>query len=95
MTGLVGILLLLLWTATDHKAAANNFNLLWALPTHLIAAIFFIKNPGWLKQYFLIAFLICALTLIFWFILPQKLNYTLIPLVGALCIRGFVQYRLR
>ena len=94
-TGLVGILLLLLWIATDHKAAANNFNLLWALPTHLFAVIAFIKKPAWLKRYFLIVFLICALTLIFWFILPQKLNYTLIPFVMALCIRGFTQYRLR
>lgn len=94
-TGLVGILLLLLWIATDHKAAANNFNLLWALPTHLFAVISFIKKPAWLKRYFLIVFLICALTLIFWFILPQKLNYTLIPFVMALCIRGFTQYRLR
>lgn len=95
ITGLVGILLLLLWTATDHKAAANNFNLLWALPTHLLAVLAFIKKPAWLKLYFLIAFLICALTLILWFILPQKLNFYLIPLVVALCIRSLTQYRLR
>src|SRR5260221_5142128 len=37
--GLIGILLFLLWTMTDHKAAANNFNLMWALPTHAIVAI--------------------------------------------------------
>lgn len=95
ITGLVGVLLLLLWTATDHKAAANNFNLLWALPTHIFAVIALIKKPAWLKRYFLVVFLLCALTLIFWFVLPQKLNYTLIPLVVALCIRGFTQFRLR
>jgi hypothetical protein len=95
IVGLAGVMLLLMWVATDHKASANNFNLLWALPTHLIAVIAFIKKPTWLKRYFLIAFLICALTLIFWFILPQKLNYTLIPLVLALCVRTFTQYRLR
>ncbi|HWA35387.1 MAG TPA: DUF4105 domain-containing protein, partial [Cyclobacteriaceae bacterium] len=35
VVGLIGILLLILWTATDHAAAAKNFNLLWALPTHV------------------------------------------------------------
>lgn len=95
LVGLVGILLFLLWVATDHKAAANNFNLLWALPTHLIAVIAFYKSPKWLKQYFLIIAVICALTLILWLVLPQKLNYFLIPLVIALCLRAVAQYRLR
>src|SRR5690606_6024575 len=40
-TGLIGILLLLLWFATDHTATANNYNLLWAFPISilLIAAV--------------------------------------------------------
>ncbi len=92
--GLVGILLFLLWVATDHKAAANNFNLLWALPTHLIAVIAFYKSPKWLKRYFLITAVIAALTLILWPVLPQKLNYSLVPLVMALCLRALTQYRL-
>ncbi|HYG03367.1 MAG TPA: DUF4105 domain-containing protein, partial [Chryseosolibacter sp.] len=47
--GSVGLLLLLLWVATDHRAAAKNFNLLWAIPTHLIASVAFIRQPQWLK----------------------------------------------
>jgi hypothetical protein len=95
VTGAVGLLLFILWIATDHKAAANNFNLLWALPTHLIAVIAFLKNPKWLKKYFLVTAVIAALTLVLWPILPQQLNYFLVPFVVALLVRAFLQYRLR
>lgn len=93
--GLIGVLLFLLWVATDHKAAANNFNLLWALPTHIAAVIAFYKSPIWLKKYFLITAVIAAVTLILWPVLPQKLNYFLVPLLLALCTRSLTQFRLR
>jgi len=95
VTGAVGLLLFTLWVATDHKAAANNFNLLWALPTNLVAAFAFYKNPEWLKKYFLIVAAIAALTLALWPILPQQLNFFLVPLVVALFVRAWLQYRLR
>lgn len=95
ITGVIGLLLLLLWIATDHQAAANNFNLLWALPTHMVAVIAFYKNPKWLKGYFLATAAIAALTLALWAILPQNLNYLLIPFVITLMIRAITQYRLR
>ena len=52
ITGLLGILLLLLWFFTDHKAAANNLNILWALPTNFVAAIVLRKNARWLRPLF-------------------------------------------
>jgi hypothetical protein len=94
-TGAVGLLLFLLWIATDHKAAANNFNLLWALPTHLIAVIAFYKKPAWLKKYFLATAIVAAFTLILWPVLPQQLNYFLVPFVVALLVRALMQYLLR
>ncbi len=93
--GFLGICLLLLWVATSHQAAAKNFNLIWALPTHLVAVIAFTRKPGWLEKYFLLVVILCALLLISWPFLPQKLNYSLIPLVLALGIRSFTQFRLR
>lgn len=36
ITGLLGILILTMWYATDHHTCANNYNLLWALPTNLL-----------------------------------------------------------
>src|SRR5690606_30520131 len=64
--GVLGIVLLLLWTATNHQAAARNLNLLWALPTHLIAAIAFVRQPRWLKPYFLVVAVLSGLLLITW-----------------------------
>ena len=93
--GLVGLLFLLLWTATDHKAAAKNFNLLWALPTHLVAVVAFIRQPQWLRKYFLIVAVLTGLLLISWFFLPQKMNTNLIPLVLAILARATAQYLVR
>ena len=95
IVGLIGILLTVLWFFTDHKAAANNLNILWALPTHLVAVIAFIKKPSWLKSYFLISAVIGILLLASWAFLPQLLHYSLIPVVITLATRSFAQYKLR
>ena len=95
IVGLVGILLFILWTATDHAAAAQNFNLLWALPTHVVAFLIYRKKSGpFLKKYFLFASVLTVVLLATWFILPQQLNNYLIPFVMALLCRMFVNYRL-
>lgn len=95
LLGVLGWLLFLLWVATDHQAAAKNFNLLWALPTHLIAVIAFARQPRWLEKYFLAVALLSLVLLLTWGFLPQKLNYTLIPLVMAIMIRAFTQFYIR
>jgi hypothetical protein len=95
VVGVVGLLLLFLWVATDHHAAANNLNILWALPTHLIAVIALIKQPKWLDKYFLVTAIIGCMLLITWPVLPQKLHYSLVPIVLALTLRAFTQFRLR
>ena len=95
IVGFLGLCLLLLWTVTSHHAAARNFNLLWALPTHLIVVIAFARQPAWLKKYFLIVSIAMGLLLVVWVFLPQDLHYSLIPLVIALGIRAYVQYRIR
>jgi hypothetical protein len=93
--GTIGLLLCFLWFLTDHKASANNLNTLWALPTHLIAVIAFIKQPKWLDKYFITTAIIGSVLLISWPLLPQKLNYALVPIVLSLTVRAFTQYRLR
>jgi hypothetical protein len=88
--GLLGWLLLLLWTATDHHAAAKNFNLLWALPTHLLVFGLLAKKPkAFIKKYFGVVTIICSLLLLTWAFLPQQLNLFLIPFVAAILIRSF------
>jgi hypothetical protein len=95
VVGAVGLLLCFLWFATDHKASGNNLNTLWALPTHLIAVIALIKQPRWLNKYFLATAILGCLLLIGWPLLPQKLNYALVPIVFAITLRAFTRYRLR
>lgn len=96
VVGWVGVLLLLLWTATDHQAAAKNFNLLWAFPLHAVAGILLLKKSPQprLAKYFLGIALLLTATLIFWFFLPQQLNVFLIPIVISLIIRSWVNSKL-
>lgn len=93
--GAVGLLLFFLWFFTDHQAAAINFNLLWALPTHLIIAFALFRNRTWLSSYFLVTAVITLLTLLCWPVLPQALNLFLIPLVVAIFLRSLLNYQLR
>jgi len=95
LAGLIGVVLLLLWFFTDHKASANNLNILWAIPTHIVAVVAFARQPRWLTYYFLVT-AIAQLALIGgWFFLPQQLNPALIPLAVALMIRAYIQFALR
>ncbi|MBK5277909.1 MAG: hypothetical protein JJE09_03490, partial [Bacteroidia bacterium] len=96
VVGLVGLLLLLLWIATDHKAAANNFNLLWAFPAHAVVLFWFWKSnkPQWFVTYFKVTSLVLFALLTFWALLPQDLNVFLIPLVILLLIRSWIINRL-
>lgn len=91
IAGWLGLLLFILWVATDHKAAANNFNLLWAFPLHAAIGpmIFRKKYPGFVKKYFFTTGIVLTATLLLWAFLPQQLNVFLIPVVAALAIRAF------
>ncbi len=93
--GLLGLVFTLLWTATNHQAAAQNFNLMWALPTHLVAVVAFLRQPAWLRKYFLVVLIITGLLLLSWPLLPQKLHYALVPFVVAIGLRAYAQYRIR
>lgn len=96
LTGLIGLLLFVLWLFTDHHDAARNFNLLWAFPFHLIASIMFFskRSKNLLSRYFLFCAIILLCTLVFWWALPQELNVYLIPVVIGLGIRCVVNWKL-
>lgn len=90
-TGLLGLILIFMWTATDHAMCRNNLNLLWALPTHFIISFFANSKKRWVKKYFIITTVLLLLVLLAWFFLPQKMNNGLIPLVLLLIYRGGVK----
>ncbi len=96
VVGLAGVLLVLLWTATDHQAAAKNLNLLWAVPFHVVAAVllFSPRFYTFVAGYFMITGILSWFTLLLWFFLPQELNVFLIPFNIVLGIRGYTISRL-
>jgi hypothetical protein len=95
-TGLLGILLLLFWVATDHEATHANLNLIWALPTHLFFAVaVWVRRWNHLvtKYAFGAAGLLILFLLANWF-LPQSFHPAIYPLVAAMTLR-LVIYRVR
>ncbi|MFM7853322.1 MAG: DUF4105 domain-containing protein [Flammeovirgaceae bacterium] len=93
--GLIGMLLLFLWAFTDHHDAAQNFNLLWAFPIHLIGAFLLLykKQHHRAKLYFLFSTVLTTLLAGCWFILPQQLNSFLLPLVFIILMRSILLWQ--
>ncbi|MCS6929090.1 MAG: DUF4105 domain-containing protein [Saprospiraceae bacterium] len=88
--GLAGLILSLLWFATDHASTKNNWNLLWALPTHLL---FFwrIKRTELTETYFTAVGALALLTLILWGFLPQNLPEAALPIVVLVVVKGLAR----
>lgn len=85
--GLLGLLITLLWFATDHGATVGNLNMLWASPLFLV----YISTIGnaekqwhkWLR----IILIAGNSIMIFGFLLPQSFNLCFYPLVVASLVR--------
>ncbi len=96
-TGTVGWFLLFLWFGTVH-ISWQNYNLIWALPTHFII-IFLInkeKYRRFVRQYFRVTSIIYGLLILTWSFLPQMLHLALVPWVLLLLLRGlYIVYDLR
>jgi hypothetical protein len=93
LLGLLGVLLVFMWTGTDHAMCKKNFNLLWALPTHLIIPVMIFSKKEWVRKYSAITFYLTLLLLLAWFFLPQQLNIALLPIAGIVLVRSF--YRMK
>ena len=89
LAGVAGFILIYMWTGTDHVVTQNNYNLLWALPTHLVAAFVAHQNKNWVKTYFKATAVITLLVLLLWALLPQNLNEALIPLLLLILFRSW------
>ncbi|GAB4092645.1 Lnb N-terminal periplasmic domain-containing protein [Flaviaesturariibacter terrae] len=90
LAGIVGVVLLFMWFGTDHTVCRNNWNLLWALPTHLLAAPFLRSERRWLHWYLLATIVINAALLLGWIFLPQQLNIGFLPVVLLLLMRAWL-----
>jgi Domain of unknown function (DUF4105) len=91
-TGALGIILIFMWFATDHSMTKNNFNLLWAWPTHAVMAFFVNSRKQWARNYFRFTLFGLIAVLASWFFLPQQMNNALIPIVLLLMYRSAKKY---
>ncbi|RYG69798.1 DUF4105 domain-containing protein [archaeon] len=89
-TGAVGVLLLFMWLGTNHQLCANNWNLLWALPTHLLAAPFLRRDSRLMHWYLGASIALLSALLIGWIFLPQQLNTGFLPIVLLLLLRAWL-----
>lgn len=85
--GAAGLLIAFLWFGTDHSSTKTNFNLLWALPTHLL--IFWRSRAGGrVRQYLTIAGALALLTLLLWNVIPQEMPVAAMPIALLVAVKG-------
>ena len=89
LTGCIGVLLLLLWFATDHQTTAYNYNLLWACALNILFIPSVCKpklNNRGLSYLKFLLLLFCLMGL-HWMTGVQSFAIGLIPLLIALGVR--------
>jgi hypothetical protein len=87
--GAMGIVIMFMWFGTEHAMCKNNFNLLWALPTHLPVAFMLFNKKNRMNIYFRFIFFYTVAILLAWFFLPQQFNTAFLFVVGIVLIRSF------
>lgn len=88
-TGIIGLVVLLLWFATAHTATYKNLNFLWAFAPNLIMAFYMLQaNIARFVVYYLIGLLLLlAVMIVVWVLKIQVFNMALIPLLFFLVVR--------
>jgi hypothetical protein len=88
-TGVVGVLLLLLWFATDHQATAYNYNLLWAFALNILFIPSISKSKLNNRGLSYLKFLVLLMSLmgLHWITGVQSFAIALIPLLIAIIMR--------
>ncbi|RLD27374.1 MAG: hypothetical protein DRI75_09695 [Bacteroidetes bacterium] len=88
-TGIVGIIVLLLWFATNHSATAQNYNLLWAFALNIfvISQLFKKIVKTWFIKYLKFLIIMMCLLALHWIVGVQIYAIGLIPILIAFFIR--------
>ncbi|HSQ46980.1 MAG TPA: DUF4105 domain-containing protein [Lutibacter sp.] len=89
MTGIIGVVVLLLWFATSHTATYKNLNFLWAFAPNLFVSFFMFKKvlPKWLKNYNILLLVLLVIQAILWILKIQVFNLAIIPIIAMLFAR--------
>ena len=88
LVGLSGLILFLLWVATSHGVTGPNLNVLWAWPTHLVAAWGATRPSARWRSYFAVAALITGALILAWAVVPQVLPAAMLPIALAVALRS-------
>ena len=89
-SGVIGLLILLLWIATDHVVTGLNFNFLWLMPLNIFVAFKVLSKkriPVWFAKYLWFALACIGIILLIWISKIQILSPLNIPLMLALAVR--------
>jgi hypothetical protein len=88
-TGIIGVLVLLLWFATDHSATAQNYNLLWAFAVNIFMIPQLLKKnvKTWFIKYIKFLVILLCLLLLHWIIGIEIFAIGLIPILIAFFAR--------
>ncbi|MGN6533642.1 MAG: lipoprotein N-acyltransferase Lnb domain-containing protein [Ginsengibacter sp.] len=92
IVGLLGILILFMWFGTDHIMCRNNYNLLWAWPMNIVAAFYMHSKRKWPRVYFFVYAVFNMIVIAVWGMIPQHLNFALIPILAILIFRSLLYF---
>lgn len=93
--GFLGLFILFMWAGTIRPWTSANWNLVWALPTHLPAAILLArgKSGRLLGSYFLGTAFLVMMVIGLWSFLPQTLPLSTLPLLLLISLRAVRLYQ--
>jgi hypothetical protein len=81
--GFSGTLMLFMWFGTDHVTTKDNWNVLWALPTHLILGFTMLRRYHWI-----FAGGVAFLVFLGQFLIPQDMPNEVIPIMLLVALIG-------
>ena len=90
LVGTAGLIIVFLWFISLHDVPENNWHLLWAWPSHLLAAVVLMRRRIhlWLLRYLLAAAVLAVLAAIGSPFLGQWFHPALYPLMILIAVRG-------
>ncbi len=90
VAGVAGMLIVFLWFISLHTVTHVNLNLLWAWPTHLVAAWVLLRHsrPRWLRGYLWSTASVTLVLALSSFFLPQEIPAAALPLLLLLAARS-------
>lgn len=90
-TGLIGLIITVLWFFTEHHVTVDNWNIAWANPLNFILAFFLFDKQAkrWQQLYYVVFGSVCFFIMGFWYALPQVMHPAAFPLVLYMCFRSY------